>query len=273
MVAPCPDLQASLPLEGVLGREKAHVFEVYGPGEIALVFAVFFFAATAKGITGLGFSTTCVAPLALVIGLKETLPLLLIPSITSNVMVMAGAGEFRPTMRRFWAMLAATAPGVVLGLWLLGGADGALAGAALGVALMAYCAFAVARPDIRLPDRLERPLGPISGFLTGTVNGLTGSQVMPSMPYLMSLHLPRDMFLQAINASFTLSSLIMAVGLTTLGLMTVPALVISTIGIVFASLGIRLGERVRSKLAPEQFRLAVLGMLSLMGVALIVRGF
>ncbi|MEM7742737.1 MAG: sulfite exporter TauE/SafE family protein [Pseudomonadota bacterium] len=247
------------------------VFAVYGPGEIAIVFAVYLFAATAKGVTGLGFSTVCLAPLALTVGLKETLPLLLIPSVVSNILVMVGAGSFGAACGRFWPMLLTTVPGVIVGLWLLASVDGVAAGAALGVVLILWCAFAFAKPEMRLPARLERPLSPASGLLTGIVNGLTGSQVMPSMPFLMSLSLPRDVFLQAINLSFTLSSLVMAVGLTRLGLMTLDAVVISTCGIACVWIGIRLGSRIRHKLSPDQFRLMVLAMLCVMGLTLIAR--
>ncbi|MEM9059186.1 MAG: sulfite exporter TauE/SafE family protein [Pseudomonadota bacterium] len=248
------------------------MFDVYSPLQIAIIFTVYLGAATAKGVTGLGFSTTCLPFLAVTVGLKEALPLLIIPSVASNLMVQVGAGRFLPTIRRFWPMLIATLPGLLLGLWLLDRVDGATAAAVLGVVLVGYCAFAFARPDLRLPTRLERPLGPVSGFLTGIINGVTGSQVMPSMPFLMSLRLDRNMFVQAINCSFTLSSIVMMIGLSRLGLVPVTAIAVSILGIACAVVGIRLGERVRDRLAPEQFRLAVLGMLTLLGLSLVVRG-
>lgn len=247
------------------------MFDAYTPTQIAIIFAVYLFAATAKGVTGLGFSTTCLPFLVATVGLKATLPLLIIPSISSNLMVMVGAGQFVPTVRRFWPMLLATVPGMILGLGLLASVDGALAGAVLGVVLIAYCAFALAKPDMRLRAGLERPLAPVSGFLTGTINGLTGSQVMPALPFMMALNLERNIFVQAINCSFTMSSLIMAAGLVGLGLMTLDAVIISTIGIVFAAAGIRMGERVRHRLSPEHFRIGVLGMLMLMGLALVAK--
>ena len=254
-------------------QEKAYgVFEIYSPTEIAFIFVVYFLAASAKGVTGLGFSTMCLAPIALVVGLKAALPLLIIPSVSSNIMVMVGAGQFGPTIKRFWPMLAATVPGVVLGLWLLDSVDGARAGAALGFVLLVFVGFSWANPNMRLAGRLERPVQPISGFLTGLVNGVTGSQVMPSMPFLMSLHLERNMFVQAINCSFTLSSVIMVAGLAQLGLMTWEAGIISAIGTVFALTGIRVGERIRERLSPDQFRLGILLMLTAMGVALIAKG-
>ncbi len=239
--------------------------------QLAAIFATYLVAASVKGVTGLGFSTVCLPLLALSVGLKDALPLVIIPSVCSNVVVMVGAGHFVSTVKRFRLMLAMTVPGILLGLWVLYLIDGELAGAVLGVVLIAFCLFSYTNPDFRLPQKLEAALGPVSGFLTGLVNGVTGSQVMPSMPYLMSLNLKRDVFVQAINCSFTLSSLIMALGLAKLGLLTLPVIVVSAAGVAVAFFGLRLGEKLRNRLSTDQFRNAVLGILVVMAVILIAR--
>ena len=248
------------------------MFDTFSANQIAIILAVYFGAATSKGVTGLGFSTTCLPFLALTVGLKEALPLLIIPSVASNLIVQVGAGRLSETLRRFWPMLLATLPGLILGLWMLGSVDGGTAGAVLGGVLVTWCAFSFARPDIRLPEALERPLAPISGFLTGLFNGITGSQVMPSMPFLMALHLERNLFIQAINCSFTMSSIVMMIGLSRLGLVPMAAIWIGIAGIAVVFVGVRLGERIRERLDAEQFRLAVLGMLAVLGLSLVVRG-
>ena len=66
---------------------------------------------------------------------------------------------------------------MVIGLWLLDTLAPQLAAAILGIVLFAYCVFALARPDLRLPEPLEKPLAPVVGVSTGVLNGLTGSQV------------------------------------------------------------------------------------------------
>lgn len=241
----------------------------YSVGQIAAILSVYLFAATTKGVTGLGFSTTCLPFLTVIVGLKAALPLLIIPSISSNLIVMHNAGRFDDTLRRFWPMLAATVPGLLLGLWALGRADGTKVAAVLGCVLLVWCVFALVKPKMQLPARLEAPLGPVSGFLTGAVNGLTGSQVMPSLPYLMALHLERNMFIQAINCSFTMSSLIMALGLQRLGLFTADAVILSALGTVVVFAGVRFGTRLRAALAPDAFRIAVLCMLMVMGLVLV----
>lgn len=243
----------------------------YSVWQVAAILATYLFAATAKGVTGLGFSTTCLPFLAMTVGLKEALPLLIIPSVSSNLVVMYGAGHFQETLHRFWPMLLATVPGLIIGLWALALVDGRLAGGVLGVVLILWCLFSYAKPELRLPNRWERICSPISGFLTGLVNGVTGSQVMPSMPFLMALHLNRNVFIQAINCSFTLSSIIMAFGLGRLGLFSVDGVFLSLVGTGFAFAGLRIGERIRHGLSPEVFRLGILIMLTLMGLTLMAR--
>lgn len=243
------------------------------PTELAIIAAVFFFAAFAKGTTGLGFSTMCLPFLVYAIGLKASLPLLIIPSLASNLLVMRDAGHFRETVQRFWLLFVTAVPGVLIGLWLLATIDVGIAAAALGCVLVGYCIFALYKPDIRLPTRLERPLAPVVGLSTGIVNGLTGSQVMPVLPYLLSLNLEPNRFVQAINCSFTLSSLVMAAGLARLGLMTFETVIISACGLVLVYVGIKLGSRVRRLLSPDVFRRIVLLLLMLMGASLAVRQF
>ncbi len=236
--------------------------------EIAIVMATFFFAAFMKGITGLGFSTTCLPILAATIGLKATLPLLIVPSLASNVIVMRDAGHFRETVRRFWPLLVAAVPGIVAGLALLTWIPQAQAAAVLGVALIAYGVFALRTPHLALPAAWERTLAWPTGLLTGTLNGLTGSQMMPVLPYLLALRLDPNRFIQAINCSFTFSSLVMAAGLSRIGLLTWQKGLVSALGLVLVYAGIKLGGQVRRRMSVGGFRLAVLWMLIVFGVVL-----
>ncbi len=245
----------------------------YSTEQILAILLTYFLAASAKGVTSIGFSTTCLPFLAIIVGIKEALPLLIIPSIFSNLIVMHGAGHFRESFRRFWPMLFATIPGLVFGLWALAIIDGQIAGGFLGAVLISWCAFSYAKPDLRIAAKWEAPLRPISGFLTGAVNGMTGSQVMPSMPFLMALHLERNVFIQASNCSFTLSSIVMAIGLERLGLFNSDQFFLSLIGVVIVLSGLKLGERLRQYLSPNAFRISVLVMLATMGVSLVVRAF
>ena len=239
--------------------------------QLTIVASAFLFAAFVKGVTGLGFSTTALPFLVYALGIKEALPLLIIPSIASNLIVMRDAGQFRPTASRFRWLYLAVAPGVVLGLWLLNWLDPIVSSAVLGIALILYCVIAWLQPDFRMRRKIAKALEIPVGFTTGLINGVTGSQVLPVLPFLLSLQLERNIFIQAINVSFTLSSFVMAIGLWKLGLMTLQSVEVSLLGLIVVLIGVRLGSHVRRWLSPAAFRSAVLIILTILGVGLIVR--
>jgi uncharacterized membrane protein YfcA len=240
---------------------------------ITIIACAYFVAAFVKGATGLGFSTSALPILALGVGLKTGMPLVIIPSLVSNSIIMAQAGHFRETVSRFWPMFLSTIPGILIGLAVLGMVDSILAGAVLGLVLMNYGAITLFRHGKPLSDKVARRLAPVSGFATGLINGITGSQVMPVLPFLLSMRLEPKKFLQAINISFSLSSIVMALGLTRLGLMTIETLWISLAGLVPVYLGTKLGTRVRDRMDAETFRKVVLIMLIIFGIILVGKLF
>lgn len=239
---------------------------------MAALLAAAFTAAFVKGITGLGFSTVCLGLLASVVDLKLAIPLVLVPSLSSNVMVMVEARRFRAALRRFWPMYLAALPALVAGLALLAAVESTSARRVLGVVLFLYGLWAMANPRFSLAPSAERWLSAPVGAMTGFVNGLTGSQVMPVLPYLLSLELNPAVFVQAINISFTASSLVMMAGLAYLGLLDLPLLAVSTLGVLPVAAGIWLGSRVRRRLAEGTFRRVVLLALLGLGANLALSG-
>ena len=207
--------------------------------------------------------------LANIIPLPIAIPMVLIPSLSSNIIVMVQAGHFRPTLLEFKWLYLATLPGLGVGLALLDSVPPVTTAAMLGAVLIIYATFALANPGFRLSTGLARALqGPV-GFATGIVNGATGSQVMPVLPYLLSLSLSPDRLVQAINISFTASSLVMMAGLAQLGFLDTKVLLASCLAIVPVYVGIKLGGMLRRRLPEKRFRLAVLVMLIVFGANLL----
>ena len=240
---------------------------------LSLFAFAFFLASFVKGITGLGFSTTCLAIIALFVGVKTALPLIIVPSLVSNIIVMIDAGNFRLVIKRFWPMYISTIPGVILGLIVLAVVQPVILSAILGVVLIIYSIFALIRPNFKLATQLERPLAPLTGFTTGVINGTSGSQVMPVLPYLMSLHLSKNQFVQAINLSFSICTFMMILGLTHLKLITLETMLISIVGVIPMLIGLKIGSLVRSMLSQEFFRILVLCFLIISGILLIAKMF
>lgn len=230
-------------------------------------------AASIKGLTGIGFSTSCLPIMALRLDLKVAIPLVIIPSIVSNVVVMIQAGHFRKAVKRFWPMYAASVPGLLIGLSILVVINVSSAKAILGLVLIAYASWALSNQHFTLSEQWERKLKLPAGLCTGFINGLTGSQVMPSLPYLLSLKLNKDDFVQAINISFTLSSLVMLVGMDRLGYLPPSTLLLAVCGLIPVMTTVFLAGKLQKRLTGESHRILVLGFLLIMGLILMLKIF
>jgi len=230
----------------------------------------FLVSAFLKGITGLGFSTICLGILTIFIDIKIAIPLVLIPSLSSNVLVMVSAQRFWDAVRRFHLIYITLIPGVVMGLWLLYRLDSTIARTCLGGVLLLYGIWGLLNLHHRIAERQERRLAVPVGFLDGVVNGVTGSQVMPLLPYLLASRLDKDVFVQTVNLSFTISSLIMIIGVSGMEYLNWPLASASAFGIVPVAVGIWLGSKVRQVTPDTVFRRLVLGMLVVLGLALVL---
>lgn len=235
------------------------------------VLLAFFLAAFLKGITGLGFSTICLPILSIFIDLKAGIPLVLVPSLSSNILVMAQAGRFKEALQRFWPLYISAIPGLVIGVSILSSVKSSWSRAVLGAILFIYALWAWRTQSRVLSTQAERRWSSPVGLVTGVVNGITGSQVMPVLPFMLALQLHKDLFVQAINLSFTLSSLVMLVLLSRFGILSWDILGVAVIGILPVAFGIFLGGKLRQRLPDEAFRKVVLVFLLVIGLSLIVR--
>ena len=228
-------------------------------------------AGVIKGTTGIGYSSCALPFLVSAVGLKTAIVVVVIPAMLSNVLVMANTGHLRETLYRFWPLYAATLPGIVIGIALLVWIDQQVATRVLGILTVVYAFLALVRPSLTLPKGLERPLQIPVGLLNGFFTGLTGSQMMPLLPYMLALRLDPDRLVQANNVTVTLASAFLATALFAAGLMTWPMFGLSIAAVVPALVGVQLGSWARRRIPAAAFRIIVLIVLVVIGLMLAVR--
>ena len=243
----------------------------HGAEALVMIGVAYGFAGLLKGALGLGFSTSCLPILVLALGHRESLPLVIIPSIFSNLIVMRAASGFAEAAWAYWPLYLAVVTGIALGLMLLAMTDDRATTAILGGVLIAYVAFALARPAFRIEPRWTRRLLIPIGLINGAVNGVTGSQVMPVVPFLMAADTDPHRFIQAVNAVFTISSAAMFLGLSQAGLFNMSDVVISTAGSVIVYGGVVVGARFRATLSDDAYRHGVLTFLGILGLGLVAQ--
>ncbi len=239
--------------------------------DLMLVAGVLLLAGMVKGVVGLGLPTVTLAVLTPTLGLAEAMAAMLLPSFLTNLQQALSGGGVGPMLRRFWPFLTA----VALGTLLTGNAVGAIATATLvmvlGASIALYAALGLLTPQWPHPGRHEVWLGPASGLATGALTGMTGSFVIPSVPYLQALNLGRDRLVQMMGATFTVATVALAAALGGYGLVPQGGLVSSAVGVIPAFVGVEIGRRVRHRLPELVFRRVLFLSLLAMGLWMIWR--
>lgn len=238
---------------------------------LALIAAVFVLAGFVKGVVGLGLPTVAMGLLGLAMAPAEAAALLAMPSMVTNIGQMFDGGPLRPILRRLLPMLIAICAGTALGALVLPTAMGSWATGLLGVALAANASMNLLKLDIQISQRREAPVSTAVGTVTGMVTVATGVFVMPSVPFLRALGMPRDDFVRALGLSFTVSSTTLAIALTLQGVFDADIAFGSLLALAPALLGMWIGAKLRQRLGGDVFkRIFDISLLGL-GVFLVLR--
>lgn len=235
-------------------------------GLIALIFLA---AGLVKGVSGMGLPTLAMALLGLWMAPVKAAALMALPSLLTNTTQCLGP-HARELARRLWPLWTGL---VLVTLWLPlpdMAAAGRLARGSLGAVLMLYGGWGLARPDLPQPGRHARALGGLAGALSGLLTAATGVFVIPLVPYLQSLRLPREALIQALGLSFALATLALMVRLGRVagaGLTLEPWA--SAIATLSAFAGLWLGTALRRRLDALRFQRALNTVFVLLGLLLL----
>ncbi|WP_137918229.1 sulfite exporter TauE/SafE family protein [Hydrogenophaga sp. 2FB] len=237
-----------------------------------LIAAVFTAAGTVKGISGMGLPTFSIALLGLVMPPATAATLVLLPSLLTNIVQCTGP-HARMLLRRLWPLWLGV---VVATVWSplpdLGHA-GPATRIALGGVLIAYGLWGLARPA--LPDFSRRPwmASGVAGVLSGSLTAATGVFVMPLVPYLQTLRLEKEAFIQALGLSFLVATLALAARLGQIAASTGASVPLTThaLALVAACAGVWIGARLRQRLPLPVFQRALFGVFIALGALMLAR--
>ena len=233
---------------------------------ILFALAVFLMAGTVKGLVGLGLPTITIALTSLVLPLSDTIALVALPTIFTNLWQATVGGQFWKILRRQWPLILPLVVTLYLTMWVAGRKAPDWAFLVLAVVLIIYSALGLLRIRLHIHADLEKPLAPVIGVVSGVVAGLIGVPVIPLMPYLQALDIKPSELVQTLGVVLCATSLSLTVSLLKFGLLDGPHAVVSAIAVVPAIAGMYVGTRIRRRLSVEQFRLAVLWALLLTGL-------
>ncbi|WP_371823975.1 sulfite exporter TauE/SafE family protein [Phyllobacterium sp. 628] len=221
----------------------------------------------------MGLPTVAMGILGAIMPPAGAAALLLVPSFVTNNWQLFAGPSFAALAFRFWTMMLAILAGTVAGSWLMANDAAGWTTIGLGAALVTYAVLGLLAPQLSIPNRLEGALSPVIGLITGVITGGTGVFVIPAVPYLQSLGLSKDDLIQALGLSFTVSTIALAIGMTSSGTLHLDSIGTSTLALAPALLGMWFGQKIRNAISPATFRRWFLICLLLLGLELMLRPF
>ncbi len=239
---------------------------------IAVVIGAFLLAGTIKGALGVGLPTTSIAILSLALGLRDAVPLLIVPSLVANIWQVTRGGELAALLRRFWLLNATACIGVWLGTMILFRIDPTILSALLGIVIAFYAIINLTAFQPRLPPGREGIMAPGVGLAAGLLTGTTGSLLLPIVIYLQALGLDKDRFVQAVGLSLLIGTIAWAASLWYQGALDGRSVTISTLALAPTLLGMAAGHWLRVRLSQILFRKIVFGLLLVLGLNLVYKG-
>lgn len=237
---------------------------------LILIAAVFGLAGFVKGVIGLGLPTVSMGLLATTMSPVQALTIVIAPAIVTNIWQTFVGPYLVDILRRLWPLLL----GCALTIWMCGelmtGPYARYGAIILGLLLVVYAVVTLVKVQFRTSPRDEKWVGGIVGVLTGVVAAATGVQVIPSMPFMQSIGMEKNELVQALGLFFTVATVAQALNLTSAGLLTASTALPGIVAMITAFAGMFIGQAVRNRMQPEQFRRWFLIAMLLLGIYLSV---
>ena len=230
--------------------------------------AAFLLAGFIKGVIGLGLPTVSMGLLAVTMPPGQAIAIVIVPAIVTNIWQTFGGPYLRDILRRLWPLMVGTVIGIWLNAGLLTGPYAPYGTVILGVLLVIYAITGLKKLQFKVARRDEKWIGGIVGLITGVVSAATGVQVIPSMPFMQAIGMEKDELVQALGVFFTVATVALAFNITASGLLTAATALPGAIAMAASFAGMFIGQAVRSRMHPEEFRRWFLIALILLGLYL-----
>ena len=221
---------------------------------LLLIACAFLLAGFVKGVIGLGLPTVSMGLLVVTMPPAQALAIVIVPAVVTNIWQTFVGPYLRDIVRRLWPLMVGTAVGIWLNAGSLTGAYSRYSAVALGLLLVVYAIMSLSKFSFSVGRRDEKWIGGLVGLITGMISAATGVQVIPSMPFMQAIGMEKDELVQALGVFFTVATVALAFNVTASGLLTAATALPGGIAMVASFAGMFIGQAVRSRMHPEEFR-------------------
>lgn len=238
------------------------------PVAVLAIFVALALGGIVKGATGAGAPVVAVPVIAAFYDVRLGVMIMAAPNLMTNSWQI---WKFRAHLipgAFTWMFAGGAALGCIAGTFLLATLPESVLMLMVAIAVTAYIALRLLRPDFKLSKTRARTiLWPVA-LVSGVLQGAAGISAPTSISYLNAMRLARPTFIATISACFIAMATVQVPTLFATGLLTLPLLTLSILAVLPLFLFMPLGGWLARHLSPEGFDKLVLALLSVLAARL-----
>lgn len=235
-----------------------------------IIFVAVFLGAVIKGAVGIGLSLFSVPVITLFLSPTSSMILLCIPVLITNILQMEiqkGVGSFR-----FVPMFIALVIGIIIGCNLILQVQLKTISQIIAISIIFAATvnlFGINLKFIKL--HFEKIFTIFLGFFSGIIGGLSNMYAPYILCYLVSTDLNKDDLIRTIAAMYFIGSVVIFPIWIYNELGTINDLILSSLLLLPALLGQKIGTKIRDKISNENFKRIILYILMVIGLTLLIK--
>lgn len=241
--------------------------------EIDIIFIIFmsvFLGAIIKGAVGIGMSMFSVPIIAFFLPPTTAMILLCVPVLITNILQMQikkGIGSFR-----FLPMFIALILGIIIGCNLILEINLSLISQIIAISIIFAAIINLFGINIKyINPNIEKKLTIPLGLFSGIIGGLSSMYSPYILAYLVSINLEKEVLIRTMATMYFIGSIFIFPIWIYNGLGTFSDLIWSSLLLLPAILGQKIGTSIRSRISNENFKKIILYTLMIIGTSLLIK--
>ena len=240
---------------------------------VVYILFTYFLGGITQGILGVGLITVVISLLSFVIDVKETIALVIIPTIITSFFQMINGNNLKDIIKDTRYFLVFSTLIIVPGVFLLKVLESDLILIFIAILLFMNSSLSLSNRVVAIPNHQNSIIQVSAGSLNGFIIGLTSIYTMPFVFLLQSLKYNKEKTVQFMGLAFLLYSSMQFISFSYSKLISINTIFPSLIVTLLVIIGFFLGKKIRSFISEKLFKKLFYLMLLLMSGIILINAF
>lgn len=235
-----------------------------------LIFAAFVLGGTVKGALGVGLPLVTVPMLSLWLPIAQSIGLMVMPVLLSNLIQSREGTGLRGNLRRFAGMIATQFVITIMAVRLTLAMSSSELETMVALSLMIAVALMACTPQFTVHPQYEGVAGIGVGALSGLLGGISSLTGPLVIAYLMALRLNREAFVGSISVIYLCGAIPLYAAMLYFGRIGLGDIGLSILALAPMCAGLLMGRALRTRVNEALFRKLLLLFLTVLAILLLI---